>query len=214
MPRPALLGSGRPLRPVAAAVVLVAASAVLFSGCTAGDPQPTSTAAPQPGTPGSTEGAQTPAPVPTETAEPAVPFEISCDALLTADQLYAFNPNFGADPAHVPAARPVVAVVEEQAGTACGYLNQTSAEVIEVAVATPSAAALVTLANDAAATSSAVPTYGTPPDVTGFFTRSGEHGQVQVFSGPYWVVLDSTAIFEPGDAQTLVADVLANLPAS
>ncbi|MGI9823229.1 iron ABC transporter ATP-binding protein [Agromyces sp. Marseille-Q5079] len=216
MPRPALLGSGRTLRPVVASVVLLAASAVLLSGCSAGDPQGSSTQAPAAGEPGSTEGAQAtdPAPVPTPTAEPAIPFAIACDALLTADQLYAFNPNFGADPGYTPSASTVVALVEETEGTACGYLNQSSGEVIEVAVATPTESAGKTLANEAAATSTAVPTYGTPPTVSGYFSRSGDHGKVQVFSGPYWLVIDSTAIFEPGDAQSLVADVLGNLPAS
>jgi hypothetical protein len=214
MPRPATLGSGRTLRPVVASVVLLAASAALLSGCSAGDPGATATPPPASSAPGTTEGGQTAEPEPTEPAEPPIPFAIACDALLTPDQLYAFNPNFGVDAAHTPSARPAVAVVDDHEGTACGYLNQTSGEVIEIAVATPTATAVQTLANEAASSSTAVPTYGTPPAVSGYFTRSGEHGQVQVFSGPYWLVIDSTAIFEPGDAQTLVADVLANLPAS
>ena len=214
MPRPATLGSGRTVRPVVASIVLVAASALLLSGCSADEPQPSSTAGPASSAPGSTEGGQTAEPEPTETAEPAVPYAIACDALLTPDQLYAFNPNVGADPGYTPSAHLAVAAVEEHAGTACGYLNQTSGEVIEIAVATPTASALVTLANEAASSGTAVPTYGTPPAVTGYFARSGENGQVQVFSGPYWVVIDSTAFFEPGDAQALVAGVLANLPAS
>ena len=35
-----------------------------------------------------------------------------------------------------------------------------------------------------------------------------------MFHGPYWIVIDSAALFEPGDAQQLVAAVLANLPAA
>ena len=60
--------------------------------------------------------------------------------------------------------------------------------------------------------SNAVPTYGTPPDVEGFFLLSGGVGQAQVFTGEYWVVVESESMFEPGDAQQLVASVLENLP--
>jgi hypothetical protein len=143
-----------------------------------------------------------------------VPFEIACDALLTADQLYAFNPNFGAAPDFEPTGTAVATAVAEDAGTACGYLNQTSGEIIEIAVATPTAQAAEARRNDAALSSTPVPTYGTPPDVEGYFIQSGGTGEAQVFHGPYWIVVDSPALFEPGDAQQLVADVLANLPAA
>ena len=76
---------------------------------------------------------------------------------VTADQLYAFNPNFGADPAFEPTSSDVIAVVEEDAGTACGYLNQSSGEVIEIGVATPTEAAGETRRNNAAMSSKPVP---------------------------------------------------------
>ncbi|GAA1526946.1 hypothetical protein BJ978_002080 [Agromyces terreus] len=209
MSRPVMNGIGRPFRPIVASFLLVAASAALLSGCAAGDPTATSTADGTDVPVQSTEPA-----TPSAEPDPAIPFAIECDTLLTPEQLYAFNPNYGVAPDYAPSARTVATLVEEHEGTSCGYLNQTSGDVIEIAVATPSESAATTLANDAAAASTAVPTYGTPPEVSGYFTRSGENGQVQVFTGPYWVVVDSTAFFEPGDAQTLVADVLANLPAS
>lgn len=204
MPRPSHV-----LRTRSAGLALAAAASVaVFAGCTPEAAEPTATAAPTPA-----PASPTAEPQPTETAEPAVPFEIACDALLTADQLYAFNPNFGAAPDFEPAATAVVTAVDQDAGTACGYLNQTSGELIEIAVATPAAQAGEARRNDAALTSKPVPTYGTPPDVEGYFIQSGGTGEAQVFSGRYWVVIASPALFEPGDAQQLVASVLANLPA-
>lgn len=204
MPRPP-----RPLRTRSVGLaVIVAASVALLSGCTPETPEATETAAPT--TPPT--AAPTAAPEPTESAEPAIPFSVECDALLTPDQLYAFNPNFGAAPDYEPAAASVVIAVEEDEGTACGYLNQTSGELIEVAVATPTEQAGETRRNDAALTSKPVPTFGTPPDVEGYFLHAGGAGEAQVFHGPYWVVIDSTALFEPGDAEQLVSAVLANLP--
>lgn len=192
-------------RPACLAII-AAASVVFLGGCTAEAPRPTATAAPTASeTPAATE------PAPTETAEPPVPFTIECDALLTPQNVYDFNPNFGADPDYEPSAEGITGIVEE-AGTACSWLNQTSGELIEVGVATPPPSALEARKNAAALDSTPVPTYGTPPDVEGYFVHSDGSGEAQVFQGPYWIVIDSSSLFEPGDAQLLVTAVLGNLP--
>ncbi|UOE44586.1 iron ABC transporter ATP-binding protein [Agromyces larvae] len=195
-------------------VAAAAGAAMLLAGCTPASPTPTGSAS---ATEHPTE--TTPAtgdPTPGETTAPeetSPPFAIGCDELLTPDQVYAFNPNFGAAPGYEPASAGIRAVVDA-GGTACGWLNQTSGELIEVAVATPSATAIAAAANGAASRLQAVPTYGTPPDVEGYFGRSGQAGSAQVFSGRYWVVVESDALFEPGDATALVGSVLGNLPAA
>ena len=203
----------RPLRPLlvrpAGLALLAAASVALLSGCTPGAAAPSGTAAPPNATASPTAG-QTAAP--TDEPEAPTPFSIGCDDLLTPDQLYAFNPNFGAHPDFQPASAEVVTIVDEDAGTACGYLNQTSGEVIEVGVATPSPDAGEARRNEAAMTSHVVPTYGTPPQIEGYFSQGGGTGVAQVFHGPYWIVIESAALFEPGDAQQLVAAVIDNLP--
>ncbi len=188
-----------------------AASVALLAACTTGAPSPTGSAAP---TTEPTTASPEPTAAPTETAEPPQPFAIECDALVTADQLYAFNPNLGTAPDYEPSGEHIVTAVEADAGTACGYLNQTSGEIIEIAVATPTPSAAEQRRNDAAMSSNPVPTYGTPPDVEGYFVQAGGTGEAQVFHGPYWIVVDSEALFEPGDAEQLVAAVLGNLPAA
>jgi hypothetical protein len=190
--------------------LLAVGTAALLTACSPGDAEPT----PSPTT--SASPTASPTAEPTETAAPeetAPPFAIGCDALLTLEQLYEFNPNYSVDPGYTPSAATITQVVEH-GGTACGYVNQTSGDVVAVAVATPTASQLETLGNSAASTSTAVPTYGTPPDVEGYFTQSGNEGEAQIFTGPYWIVLNSPALFEPGDAQQLVADVIGNLPAA
>lgn len=183
----------------------VAASALVLAGCA--EPAPPSTdptaAASEPASdPGASEAP----------AEQPTPFEIPCDELLSADDAYAFNPNFGPAPDYEPSAAGLLGV-EEEAGTTCGLLNQTSGALVEFGVATPPEAALEARKNDAALGSKPVPTYGTPPDVEGYFSATGEHGEAQVFSGPYWIVVDSAEFVEPGDAQVLVSAVLENLAA-
>ena len=206
-----MLRPPRPSRtPAVGPVLLAAASVLLLAGCSGAMPGATDPAAP----PTASE-APVPAPSASQPAEPEekpVPFEVACDELLSADDIYAFNPNYGTDPGFEPSADAVVGVVDE-AGTACGLLNQTNGAVIEFGVATPPARALEARMGDAALHSNVVPTYGTPPDVEGYFTRAGDVGEAQVFTGPYWVVIDSTELFEPGDAQRLVSALLANLPA-
>jgi hypothetical protein len=199
------------VRPSGLALV-AAASVALLAGCAPGPADATGTDAPSGAATAAASATATSEP--TETAEPATPFAIDCDALVTPDQLYAFNPNFGAAPDYEPTAASVVTAVEDDEGTACGYLNQTSGELIEIAVATPTEQAGETRRNDAALTSKPVPTFGTPPDVEGYFLQTGGAGEAQVFHGPYWVVIDSAALFEPGDAEQLVSAVLANLPAA
>jgi hypothetical protein len=204
-----MLRTARSFRAVSTCAVLAAASVLALTACSPGEAAPSES--PSPSATATTE----PTTTPTETAPPeetATPFAIDCDALLTIDQLYAFNPNFSVDPGYAPGGGAVAEVVA-QGGTACGYINQSSGEVIAIAVATPTAAALEERGNAAASTSTAVPTYGTPPDAEGYFTQAGGQGQAQVFAGPYWIVLESPVLFEPGDAQQLVADVRGNLPA-
>jgi hypothetical protein len=207
MPRSLRLPRPRP----AGLALVAAASVMLLSGCTAEAPEPSGTAAPP-----TASGSSAPTAEPTGPAEPTeepTPFAIACDELVTIEQMYGFNPNFGNDPGFSPSGAGIVAVVDEE-GTACGWLNQTSGDVIEIGVAMLPPGALEQRKNEAALGSHPVPTYGTPPEIDGYFIQAGGGGEAQVFRGPYWIVIDSEALFEPGDAQQLVSAVLANLPAA
>lgn len=208
----------RSFRPVsvsprrAAAALLIAAGATLaVTGCTGGTPAPSTSPSADPGaTPSTTPGASA---TPTTPAETPTPYVVDCASLITSEQLYAYNPNFGVAPDYSPESAVVAAAVED-GGTACGWSNQTSGELIEVAVAKPTPTMLEERKSQAALGSQAVPTYGTPPAVEGFFKKSGELGVAQVFTeSGVWLVIESTALFEPGDAQQLVEAALGNLPA-
>jgi hypothetical protein len=153
----------------------------------------------------------TPTATPTPT-DPPTPVALTCEQVVTAEQLYEFNPNYGADPGYTPADGSNAAAAVAAKGVACGYLNQTSNAVIEVAIAKPAASALVKLKDAAISDSTVVPTYRVPPAVEGYFGTRNNAGQAQIFSNGYWVVLQSKDFAEPGDPQPVVAAVLANLP--
>jgi hypothetical protein len=186
---------------------------IALSGCAPAAPASNSTPKPTSTSTDAATTAPTEGATPTPTPEvPDTPVTLDCDQLLTPDDVYTFNPNFGTAPDYKPEAGSDAGTAVKYDGVACGWLNQTSGEIIEVAVAQPNQAHLTDLKNQAVSGSKAVPTYGTPPAIDGFFSSANGSGTAQVFSGKYWVVLSSVAFFEPGDAQELVAAVVSHLP--
>ena len=194
----------------AGAVVAVVAATIALSACAGGAKATPTTAHTASGAPAASP---TPAPTPTPTpTAPATPVTLSCNQVITPDQLYAYNPNFGTDPGYAPKAGSLEATIVTDKGVACGWLNQTSNDVIEIAVAKPPAGDLDGLKNSAITASQPVPTYGVPPQVEGYFALRGNKGEVQIFTGAYWVVANSSAFQEPGDAAPLMQSLLTNLP--
>lgn len=192
------------------AVVAVVAATIALSAC-AGDAKPAATSTHAASSTPSAAPAPSPTPTPTP-SDPPTPVTLTCDQIVTPGQMYAYNPNFGADPGYTPTAGSLPASIVAYKGVACGWLNQTSNDVIEIAVAKPPASQLDGLKNTAVTTSQPVPTYGIPPQVEGYFAMRGTKGEVQIFTGPYWVVAISPAFQEPGDAAPLMQNVLDNLP--
>lgn len=196
---------------VIASLAACLTGAMLLSGC-AGTHAPGSTARPTASAAQQSPSAApsiTAAPTPTETPTPVT---LTCQQLISAQQLYDYNPNFGADPGYKPAAGSKSATAVHDGGVACGWMNQTSKSVLEVAVATPTKDELTTAMNDAVQNSHVVPTYGVPPTVTGYFDASSGGGVAEAFTGKWWVVVSSKDFLEPGDAQPVMSVVLQNLP--
>lgn len=137
----------------------------------------------------------------------AIPVTITCDQLVDAQAMYDFNPNFSLLADYAPASGSLGAQAVEQEGIACGWVNQTSGETIEISVAQLPDAELTTLKNDLVMSSNSVPTY----DVEGYFEVESGVGAAQAFPDPYWLTASSTYFFEPGDAQPLIAAAITAL---
>lgn len=144
---------------------------------------------------------------PTATAS-GTPLTLSCTQILSLQNVYDFNPNFGQNPTFTTPDQ--IAPLTKIGGVACGWINQTSGDTFAVGVAKPDAVTQAAAANQAAADLQAVPTYGAN-GTEGFFGVKSGVGVVEVFSKGYWVVLTSAGFLEPGDAAPLVEAVLANL---
>jgi len=168
-------------------------------------------------TPAESSAAPTPSatatPEPTATEAPVSvgnPITIDCDTLISLDEIYAFNPNYGLSESYVPAAGTEAATIVEAKGLACQWVNQTSGEVVQVAVADLPTDKLTALKNNFVMNSNSVPTYG----VEGYFeapAADGDMGVAEAFSGAYWISASSDAFYEPGDAQPIIESALAGL---
>ena len=190
----------------AIAVPTAVIALALLAGCTPeqDDPTPTASATPTQAVTAS------PTPTPSATATDPVdglPIPLTCGALITAQAMYDYNPNFTLKADYTPAAGTPAAEVVRQKGLACAWVNQTSGDLIEVAVAHLPADHSTRLKNDLVTTSNSVPTY----DVEGYFQVVGSAGQAQAFPDPYWLIATSTSFFEPGDAQPIVAAAIKGL---
>lgn len=186
-------------------------TAFAVTACT---PSADTASTPTSATTSTTGSSSTAAPKPVATpSDPPTPVSLTCDQILSPDQLQAFNPDFAADPGYTPKTGSKAAQIASYKGVVCGFLDQTSNSVIEVAVAKPSAGQLTAQKNTAITRSHVVPTYGIPPKVEGYFTVSSGIGEVQVFTGGWWLVVSSQDFAEPGAPQPLVASVVQNLSA-
>lgn len=190
------------------ALPVAALALAVLSGCVPQAQQGTTTGAPTK----SPSASASATPTATGTAAPANPIDgtpvtIDCNQLVTPQAMYDYNPNYGLKADYSPAAGSLAAEVKAQKGLTCAWVNQTSGELIEVAAANLPEAHLTDLKNTLVTTSNSVPTY----EVEGYFKLNGSTGEAQAFSDPYWIVATSTAFFEPGDAQPIVAAAIAGL---
>lgn len=173
------------------------------SGCTSGDDEAT----PSPSTSDSSSESPTPSVSPSTSPEPTAgsggtAIGVDCLDLVSLDTMYQFDPNFGLDDSYSPASGTPGATAVADSGIACGWVQQTSGETIEISAAQPSADQLVELMAAAGA------------DVTGAaFSTSGGKGIAQQFAGPYWVTASSSYFTAAADAQPLVDSAVAAVAA-
>lgn len=187
----------------------IAATAVLalsLSACYIGDPGASSSPSasegegPVIGKPVLPSASSTPPAIENPTA-----VSIRCDAVVTPEQLYAFNPNFSLTDTFTPAAGTSAAAAVASKGVACGWINNSSNEMIIISIAQPSAESLRAIEAGLVASGSSVATFGTG----GFFANN----EAQLVRGGYWITASSNEFYEAADAEALVASVLANLKA-
>lgn len=183
--------------------------ALMLAGCTS---NPVASPPVEPSAPAEAEPAASSAPTPTATVPAGIPVDLACDQVITPEQLYGYNPNFGADPGYTVATDSVAADMVELQGVACGWLNQTSNDTIEVALAHLAPADIEARKNELVTSSNIVPTYAGFSD-EGYFDQADGIGSADVFVGEFWIHADaaSDVFFEPGDAEQFLSAVAGNI---
>ena len=150
-------------------------------------------------TPDATQSA-TPAP----THAPGTPIGLDCNGLLSPQDVYDFNPNTTLQPAYKPKSGSDGSAALSFNGISCGLVNNSSGAITSVSVAHPAASDLAAL-KSAAAKGTAVSGLGD----AAFFSTSGQTGQLQVFTGPFWITASSVFFGTADDARQLAGDAIA-----
>ena len=150
-------------------------------------------------------------PLPGETSVPPEPVNetvgINCAALISDQAMYEWGSgNFALDPGFTPAAGSSAAEIAADGGLACRWVNLTSQETVDVAVAIPDEDELAA-AQQAAGAGTPAPTLG-----DAYFRSADGTGYLDVFSDGYWLSLQSTWFYEAQDAAGLVEAAIAALP--
>ena len=174
---------------------------LLLAGCVpTPDASPSSTAVPSTEEPGPFVS-KAPTPGPSIAPDPAaIPFDIDCGDLVTAQQMYDYNPNFSLVNDFTPDAGTTAAAAIAAKGTACRWINQTSGETIDISAAQLNDTALATAKSNAEASSDSSGAWGSES----YFCVSGGVGTAEAFSGSYWLTASSAAFLEPADVGSLI----------
>lgn len=180
-----------------------------LAGCAPAATNPTTASPSNPSASATATATTTPMPSPSATPSDidGIPVTMGCRDLISDQAIYDYNPNFSLKAGYAPAPGSLAASVAAQHGVACAWVNQTSGELIEVAVANLPSAHSTRLKNDLVMSSKSVPTY----NVEGYFRVNGSSGEAQAFADPYWIVAVSPTFFEPGDAAPIVAAAVKSL---
>jgi hypothetical protein len=145
----------------------------------------------------------TDSPAPTASATPdatSVPVALACADLISADQIYEYNLNFGPIDGWAPSPGTFAGDAIAAQGVACRWQNQSSGATIDVSVAHLLGSRLEDVRAAAASSSTAVDDFG----IEGYFFANGGPGVAQAFTGEYWITAQSTTFFGAADVAPLM----------
>lgn len=195
----------------AAAVAAIGALALVgLAGCKAASDTQSSSTSHSPRATSSSSASATPDAVasptsaPTPPRAPGTPVGVACNSFLTPQVVYDFNPNTSLQPAYKPAAGSDGATALSFKGISCGLVNNSSGAITSVSIAHPAASDLAAL-KAAAARGTAASGLGD----AAYFSTSGQVGQLQVFTGAYWITASSVFFGSTDDARALVTAALS-----
>ena len=149
-----------------------------------------------------------PAPSASDAAVTGTPVPATCEELVPSSALTGLWADFAPSDSVEPTA--VSTEIASYDGLVCGWADPEGADV-QLAVAQLEPAVIEALKNEFFTTSEAVPTYGRPPEIEGYYEVADGRGVADAFIGDYWLEASSASFVEPGDPEPLVRAALAAL---
>ncbi|MWV50425.1 hypothetical protein GRS96_14215 [Rathayibacter sp. VKM Ac-2803] len=144
---------------------------------------------------------------PSASADAAVtgtPVPLSCEQLVPASALTGLWAGYSPSDVDPTAVSTEIAGYD---GVVCGWADESGAT-FQLAVAQLDPAIIEALKNEYYTTSNAVPTYGKPPAVEGYYEVASGRGVADAFVEQYWLEASSESFVEPGDPEPLVRAAL------
>ena len=176
---------------------------LILSACVpAAAPDPTSkpTSAASPTSSATSTATADPDASPAPHVETGTRISLSCSDLVSPQQMYDYNPNFGLVDSFVPGSGSLAAQAVAASGLACRWMNQTSGTTIDVSVAHLDAESTSIRKAFLKANSTPVSKFG--PD--GYFDQGDLRSSGQAFPGDFWVTATSIAFFGADDAAPIM----------
>ncbi|MBF4463503.1 MULTISPECIES: hypothetical protein [unclassified Rathayibacter] len=136
------------------------------------------------------------------------PLPLSCEQLVPSSVLSGMWAGYSPSTEVEPTA--VSREIAGYNGTVCGWSTASGADV-QLAVAHLEPAVIEALKNEFYTTSKAVPSYGKPPTIEGYYRVADGRGVADAFVGEYWIEASSVAFVEPGDPEPLMRSALTAL---
>ncbi|MGV8895636.1 MAG: hypothetical protein ACOH10_05860 [Rhodoglobus sp.] len=165
----------------------------------------TATATPTPGATPTATASPDPGAAPAPTVETGTPVGLSCNDVVSPQQMYDFNPNYGLVTGFVPQSGSLAGQAVAANGLACQWMNQTSGATIVISVAHLDAKSTAARKAYLAANSTPVSNFG--PD--GYFDQGDLGSAAQAFPGELWVTATSIVFFNAEDAASLMSAATA-----
>ena len=129
----------------------------------------------------------------------------SCDEVISTENLYLFNPNFSYEPDANPKTGSIGEFAKTSNGVFCSYINLSSGDRIEISVQNSSTSETIFLQDELKKGYLATDTYGTGPNILGYFARNKEIGTALIITPMQLISVSSSIFTSPEDPIKLVA---------
>lgn len=135
---------------------------------------------------------------------------LSCDDLLTVEELYTYNPNFALDRELAPIFSSTAKEFEGYKGITCSYLNLSSGNIIQISVAKLDPPSSLKV-QDKLLSSNNSAEQDPANETTTLFSMNGDTGNLTLLRNSYFISVHSNQFAQQEEAMKFVTPILAKL---